>query len=183
MSDVTEKEEGKEKEVNRRDFAVNTAIAVGAVGAVAAGVPFVSSLNPDKGVLAAGTTEVDISNVKEGDTLTVMWRGTPVFVKHRTKEEIEIARNTNLEDLIDPEKDEDRVLKGHDKWLVTLAVCTHLGCVPLSKKGDYNGWFCPCHGSHYDTSARIRKGPAPKNLPVPPYKFISENVLLIGEEA
>ncbi len=112
--------------------------------------------------------------------MTVLWRGKPVFIKRRTEIEIKEARDVQMSDLKDPEEDKNRVLEGKDEWLVTVGVCTHLGCVPISNKGDYNGWFCPCHGSHYDTSGRIRKGPAPKNLAVPAYKFISDTVILIG---
>lgn len=164
----------------RRDFIVDTAIGVACVGGVVAAVPFVSSLSPSADVLAVGSTEVELDKIKEGDTATVMWRGNPVFVRHRTKAEIEEAQKVSLTDLIDQQSDEDRVKKGQEKWLVTLAVCTHLGCVPLSNKGDFGGWLCPCHGSHYDTSGRIRKGPAPQNLPVPPYAFLSENKIKIG---
>lgn len=170
----------KDDEITRRDFVVNTAVGVAAVGAAASLIPFVSSLSPSDEVLAVGTTEVDLTKIPEGQTITVMWRGNPVFVTHRTSGEIEKARSVDVTALKDPEEDEARVEKGHDKWLVTIAVCTHLGCVPIPNKGEYDGWFCPCHGSHYDTSARIRKGPAPSNLPVPPYKFLDENKILIG---
>jgi len=165
---------------SRRDFLVLSTAAVACAGLVASAVPFVRSLSPDAGELAVGSTEVDLSKIKFGETSTVMWRGTPVFVRHRTQEEIEEARVVPMAELKDPQKDEDRVLKGKDQWLVVVAVCTHLGCVPLSYKGDFGGWFCPCHGSHYDTSGRIRKGPAPKNLPVPVYAFISDTTLKIG---
>jgi ubiquinol-cytochrome c reductase iron-sulfur subunit len=140
-------------------------------------------MNPGKDTLALASTEIDLSPLKEGQSLTIIWRGKPVFVKHRTPQEITDAKNTNLKDLIDMEDDADRVQ--NDKWLIVLGVCTHLGCVPLGQKtsdtkGDYGGWFCPCHGSHYDTSGRIRKGPAPKNLPVPPYVFLNESRIKIG---
>lgn len=170
-----------EKGKKRRDFVVDTAIGVGCVGAVAAAVPVVSSLGPSAEVLAVGSTEVDLSKIKEGDTATVMWRGSPIFIKHRTKKEIEEARSVDTASLKDPQSDEDRVESGKDQWLVSVAVCTHLGCVPQSNKGDFpGGWLCPCHGSHYDTSARIRKGPAPENLPIPPYEFISDTKIKIG---
>ena len=156
---------------SKRDFVVMSATGVAAVGAAAGAIPFVSSLAPSKDVLAVGSTEVDISNVKEGETITVMWRGSPIFIKHRTAEEIKAAEEVDMNELKDPEPDEKRVIKGKEQWLVAVGVCTHLGCVPLSGKGEYEGWFCPCHGSHYDSSARIRKGPAPKNLPVPEYAF------------
>jgi ubiquinol-cytochrome c reductase iron-sulfur subunit len=164
----------------RRDFIVLTASAVACAGAAVAAVPFISSLAPDKAVLAVGSTEVDLSKIKEGETLTVMWRGQPVFVRHRTQDEVKVAETTLMSDLRDPQEDSARVKKGREKWLITVGVCTHLGCVPLANKGDYNGWFCPCHGSHYDTSGRIRKGPAPLNLPVPPYEFINDTIIKIG---
>lgn len=165
---------------SRRDFVVMTATGVACAGAAAATVPFVSSLAPSAEVLAVGTTEFDLTKVKEGETTTIMWRGQPVFIKHRTAKEIEEAQNVNLADLRDPQPDAERVKKGKEQWLIAVGVCTHLGCVPLSNKGDFDGWLCPCHGSHYDSSARIRKGPAPLNLPVPPYEFISDTKVKIG---
>lgn len=164
----------------RRDFMVLTASALAGVGAAAACWPFVDSLNPSADVLALASTEVDISSIQPGQSIKVMWRGKPVFVRRRTKEEIDAARAVPLSELVDPEKDEDRVKQGHDEWLVTVGVCTHLGCIPLVNQGDYNGWFCPCHGSQYDTSGRIRRGPAPKNLLVPQYTFLSDSVIKIG---
>ncbi|CAG7592846.1 MAG: ubiquinol-cytochrome c reductase iron-sulfur subunit [Candidatus Midichloria sp.] len=164
----------------RRDFVVLAASAVAGVGAITAAVPFIRSLSPDASVLAVGSTEVDLSNIKEGETITVMWRGKPIFVTKRTPNQIEEVRSVNLAELRDPQSDEERVKKGKEQWLVTIGVCTHLGCVPVSGKGDYNGWFCPCHGSHYDSSGRIRKGPAPANLPIPPYEFLSNNKIKIG---
>jgi ubiquinol-cytochrome c reductase iron-sulfur subunit len=119
--------------------------------------------------------------VKEGETITVMWRGSPVFIKHRTKSEIEGVEAVDISTLRDPQTDEERVKKGKEQWLVALAVCTHLGCVPQSNKGEFpGGWLCPCHGSHYDASARIRNGPAPLNLPIPPYEFLSDTKIKIG---
>jgi len=135
-------------------------------------------MNPDASVKAVSTTEVDIGNIELGKTITVLWRGKPVFIRKRTKLDIESARNVNLEELKDPEKDEDRVKK--NEWLVMIGICTHLGCVPLGDKGEYGGWFCPCHGSHYDTSGRIRKGPAPTNLEIPKYEFVGNNIIKIG---
>ncbi|MBS0236306.1 MAG: ubiquinol-cytochrome c reductase iron-sulfur subunit [Proteobacteria bacterium] len=164
----------------RRDFLTLTASCVAAAGAAVVGVPFVSSLNPDQGVLAVGSTEVNVKNIQEGHTLTTTWRGKPVFIRHRTKAEIESARSVDVTTLRDPEKDEDRVKGGKEEWLVAVGVCTHLGCVPISGKGEFGGWFCPCHGSHYDTSGRIRKGPAPKNLQVPDYTFINDDTIKIG---
>ena len=178
QSDITHTEAS---ETTRRDFIVLTAQAMGGVGAAALAWPFVSSMNPAADVLALASTEVDLSPIAEGQEIKVMWRGKPVFIRHRTKEEIRIASEVDVSGLPDPQPDDARVLKGHEQWLVMLGVCTHLGCIPLGgSKGEYNGWFCPCHGSHYDTSGRIRKGPAPKNLIVPEYKFINETRIIIG---
>tara|TARA_B100000902_G_C27162834_1_gene839662 strand:- start:273 stop:782 length:510 start_codon:yes stop_codon:yes gene_type:complete len=167
-----------EKKVNRRDFIFTATYAVGAVGVGATVWPLIDQMNPDASVKALASTEVDISSVEPGKEITVLWRGKPVFIKRRTKEEIEEARSVKMNDLPDPEKDEDRVK--NPEWLVMLGVCTHLGCVPLKEKGDYNGWFCPCHGSHYDISGRIRKGPAPENMAVPKYEFLDNKTIKIG---
>ena len=137
-------------------------------------------MNPSSDVQALASIEVDITNIKEGEEKKIMWRGKPIFIKHRTTEEISSAQNVNLSELKDPEEDSKRIKLGKEKWLITIGICTHLGCVPIGGQGDYKGWFCPCHGSQYDTSGRIRKGPAPKNLEVPPYEFISENLIKIG---
>lgn len=167
----------------RRDFLLYATTAVGAVGTAIALWPFIHSMNPAADVLALSSTEVDLSPIAEGQSITVTWRGKPVFIRHRTAREIEEARSANASGLPDPQKDEDRVQK--PQWLVLVGVCTHLGCIPLGQKsseprGDYNGWFCPCHGSHYDTSGRIRKGPAPANLEVPAYTFLDDNRVRIG---
>ncbi len=167
-----------EKKVNRRDFIFTATYAVGAVGAAATVWPLVDQMNPDASVKALASTEVDVSSVEPGKTITVLWRGKPVFIKRRTKEEIDEARAVKMEELPDPQKDEDRAK--NPEWLVMLGVCTHLGCVPLNDKGDYNGWFCPCHGSHYDTSGRIRKGPAPTNMAIPNYEFLDNKTIKIG---
>ena len=151
---------------------------MGAIGLGATVWPFIDQMNPDSSVKALASTEVDISQIEPGKSITVLWRGKPVFIKRRTPEEISDAKKVNLEDLKHPEKDEDRVKK--EEWLVMLGICTHLGCVPLSDKGEYNGWFCPCHGSHYDTSGRIRKGPAPTNMEVPNYECVDSNTIKIG---
>jgi ubiquinol-cytochrome c reductase iron-sulfur subunit len=140
-------------------------------------------MNPAADTLALASTEVDVSKIAEGQAITVTWRGKPVFIRHRTTDEIARANATDSAELRDPEEDETRVQKS--ELLVVVGVCTHLGCVPLGQKtgevkGDYEGWFCPCHGSHYDTSGRIRKGPAPTNLEVPPYTFLSDSVIRIG---
>lgn len=157
------------------------------MGAVAAGSvvwPFVDQLNPAADTKAMSTTEVDIASVAEGQAITVMWRGKPVFIRHRTAAEIEEAKKVDVAELRDKQSDDER-FKERPEWLIVVGVCTHLGCVPLGQKtgemkGDYNGWFCPCHGSQYDTSGRIRKGPAPKNLEVPTYTFLSDTVIRIG---
>ena len=167
-----------EKKPERRDFLFTASYAVGAVGVGAVVWPLIDQMNPDASVKALASTEVDVSSVKPGNTITVLWRGKPVFIRRRTQEEITEARSVKMEDLIHPEKDEDRAK--NPEWLVMLGVCTHLGCVPLNDKCDYDGWFCPCHGSHYDTSGRIRKGPAPTNLEIPPYVFLNETTIKIG---
>ena len=167
-----------EKKTNRRDFLFTASYTVGAVGVGATIWPFIDQMNPDSSVKALATTEVDISQIEPGKSITVLWRGKPVFIKRRTEIEISEAKEVNLDDLKHPEKDEDRVKKA--EWLVMMGICSHLGCVPLSDKGEYNGWFCPCHGSHYDTSGRIRKGPAPTNMEIPKYAFIDDNTIRIG---
>ena len=171
-------ENKKSKKKTRRSFIHQASGAMGIVAVSAAGWPLVDQMNPSKDVEALATVEVDISSLEEGQSKTVLWRGKPLFIKHRSKKEIDDAINVNINELPDPEKDEKRVQ--NPKYLVLVGVCTHLGCVPASDKGDYKGWFCPCHGSHYDTSGRIRKGPAPKNLAIPPYKFKDQNTILIG---
>ncbi len=168
-------------EPTRRDFLY---IATGAAGAVAVGAtiwPFISQLKPDAATIAAGApVDVDLSPVQPGQILKLFWRGKLIFVRNRTPKEIEEARATPLSALPDPQSDQARVKEGHAQWLVVYGNCTHLGCVPLGDQGDYGGWFCPCHGSHYDTSGRIRKGPAPLNLPVPPYAFTADSKIRIG---
>ena len=163
---------------DRRDFLFTASYTVGAIGLGAIIWPFIDQMNPDSSVKALASTEVNLSQIQPGKAITVLWRGKPVFIKRRTPEEITEAKKVKLEDLKHPEKDEDRVQK--EEWLVMLGICTHLGCVPLSNKGEYNGWFCPCHGSHYDTSGRIRKGPAPTNMEVPKYEFVDNNTIKIG---
>ncbi len=174
---VVDKEQ-KSKTNERRDFLFTASYALGAAGVGAAVWPLIDQMNPDASVKALSTTEVDISNVSLGKTIIVLWRGKPVFIRKRTQEEINEAQKVKLEDLKDPQKDQDRVKKA--EWLVMVGVCTHLGCVPLGNKGDFDGWFCPCHGSHYDTSGRVRKGPAPTNLEIPKYEFINNNTIKIG---
>ncbi len=167
----------------RRDFLILTGYTMGAAGLAGLAVPFIDSLNPAADTQALATTEVNLGLLQPGQAITAMWRGKPVFIRHRTSEEIEQARTVELKGLPDPEADEAR-FKDNPQFLVVLGVCTHLGCVPLGQKptdnkGDFGGWFCPCHGSHYDISGRIRKGPAPKNLTIPPYE-IKDKLLKIG---
>ncbi|MXN63334.1 ubiquinol-cytochrome c reductase iron-sulfur subunit [Stappia sp. GBMRC 2046] len=179
-------------EPTRRDFLY---IATGAVGAVGAGAlvwPFIDQMNPDASALALASIEVDVSAVEEGQSITVKWRGKPVFIRHRTAEEVEEAKSVALDDLPDQlarnsnlpadatATDEHRAAPEKEPWLVMVGICTHLGCVPLGQQGDFGGWFCPCHGSHYDTAGRIRKGPAPENLLVPPYEFTADQTITIG---
>ena len=166
------------KKPNRRDFIITATVTAGAVGVGAAVWPLVDQMNPDASVKALASTEVDISTIQPGQSITVLWRGKPVFIKRRTQKEIDSARSVDLKNLKHPEKDEDRAKD--PEWLVMVGICTHLGCVPLADKGEYDGWFCPCHGSHYDTSGRIRKGPAPANLEVPKYEFVDNNTIKIG---
>ena len=168
---------------SRRDFIVVETYAMGAVGAGAFVWPLVDKMNPAADTLALASIEVDVSKIAEGQSITIKWRGKPIFIRHRTSSEIEEASVVSQDDLRDPEGDEVRAQK--PEYLVVLGVCTHLGCVPLGQKvgevrGEYGGWFCPCHGSHYDSSGRIRKGPAPLNLEVPPYSFLSDQVIRIG---
>jgi ubiquinol-cytochrome c reductase iron-sulfur subunit len=171
-------------EPTRRDFLFIATGAVGAIGAAATLVPLVAQMNPDASTIAAGAPiEVDLSPIAEGQIIKVFWRGKPVFISHRTKKEIDAARAVNVKSLPDPQTDQDRVKKDHDQWLVLIGICTHLGCIPLSHQGAYDGFFCPCHGSIYDTSGRIRQGPAPANLPLPPYFFLSDAKIRIGETA
>jgi len=171
------------KNDSRRDFLYLTSISIGGLGAASFMWPFIKSMNPAEDTLALGSTEVNLSNIAIGQSITVKWRGKPVFIRRRTKEEIIEATKVDIGLLRDPMEDKERVQK--EEWLVLEGVCTHLGCVPLGQKisdnkGEFNGWFCPCHGSHYDSSGRIRKGPAPENLAVPPYKFINDSTIKIG---
>lgn len=167
----------------RRDFLYLAAGAFTALGSAAALWPFIASMNPAADVLALASTEVDLAPIQLGQRITVSWRGKPVFIDHRPPERIEQARAVDVNELPDPESDARRVQK--PEWLVVVGICTHLGCVPLGQKatdprGEWGGWFCPCHGSHYDMSGRIRKGPAPKNLAVPPYQFLTDTAIRVG---
>ncbi len=167
----------------RRDFIVVAAGTFTGIGMAAAIWPFIDALNPSADILAFSATEIDLTAMEAGQRVTVSWRGKPVFVDHRTPEQIEAAKADDTADLIDPEPDANRVQR--PEWLVMIGICTHLGCVPLGqgvneRRGSYGGWFCPCHGSQYDTSGRVRRGPAPRNLEIPPYVFVSEGRVRIG---
>jgi ubiquinol-cytochrome c reductase iron-sulfur subunit len=165
-------------DTNRRDFLYLATGAFAAIGAANIAWPLIHQMNPDASVKALASIEIDLSSIDIGQSITVSWRGKPVFIRRRTQDEIAEARGVAFDTLPDPQGDETRVTK--EEWLVMVGICTHLGCVPLGQSGDFNGWFCPCHGSHYDTSGRIRKGPAPKNLEIPPYEFVGDTRIKIG---
>ena len=168
-------------EPTRRDFLYIATGAFAAVGVGAVAWPLIDQMNPDAAVLSAGAPiTIDISTIAEGGILTVLWRGSPWFFRHRTQKEIQEAESAPLDQLKDPEADSARVKPGKAQWLIVSGVCTHLGCTPIGHKGPYDGWYCPCHGSIYDTSGRIRSGPAPKNLPVPTYSFLSDTKIQLG---
>ena len=165
---------------NRRDF-IHIPAGAAAVGAGAMlAWPLINSMNPAADTLALASIEFDMTKVQEGQQIVIKWQGKPVFVRYRTPRELQEAVATPLSALKDPQADADRVKEGHSKYLVVLGNCTHLGCIPTFGTGDFGGWFCPCHGSHYDTSGRIRKGPAPTNLVVPEYAFVSDTRIKIG---
>ncbi|MGO4404253.1 ubiquinol-cytochrome c reductase iron-sulfur subunit [Bosea sp. RAF48] len=170
----------------RRDFLMLTTGAAGAVGIGAVIVPLISQLAPDAQTVAAGAPiDLDLTPIAEGQSIKLFWRGKLIFVRHRTKKEVDEALAVDIATLRDPQTDQQRTKPGHERFLIVYGNCTHLGCVPLGNapgepKGDYDGWFCPCHGSHYDSSGRIRKGPAPLNLPVPPYAFTADTKIKIG---
>ncbi|HEY4203066.1 MAG TPA: ubiquinol-cytochrome c reductase iron-sulfur subunit [Devosiaceae bacterium] len=168
-------------EHTRRDFLYVATAAIGAVGAAAVLVPLISQMNPDASTIAAGAPiDVDLAPIGEGQIIKVFWRSKPIFISHRSKKEIDEAQKVDVNSLPDPQPDSARVKPGHDQWLVVIGICTHLGCIPLAHQGNYDGWFCPCHGSQYDTSGRIRQGPAPANLVLPPYAFLSDTKIRIG---
>jgi len=168
-------------EPTRRDFLYIATAAAGAAAVAASAWPLISQMNPDQSTIAAGAPlEVDLNPIAEGQIIKVFWRGKPIFVSHRSQKEIKEARDVNWQALPDPQSDQARVKEGHDQWLILIGICTHLGCIPLAHQGEYDGWFCPCHGSQYDTSGRIRRGPAPANLPLPPYAFLSDTKVRIG---
>jgi ubiquinol-cytochrome c reductase iron-sulfur subunit len=171
-------------EPTRRDFLYIATGTVAAIGTAAAVWPFVAQMNPDASTIAAGApVEVDLAPIPEGQTIKVFWRSKPIFIAHRTKKQIEAAQNVDVAKLPDPQPDSSRIKAGHEQWQVLIAICTHLGCIPLAEQGPYDGYFCPCHGSVYDTSGRIRQGPAPANLALPPYEFISDTKIRIGSTA
>jgi ubiquinol-cytochrome c reductase iron-sulfur subunit len=183
MAEMATSHEHVDEGGTRRDFLYLLTGATAVVGTAALVWPLVDSMNPAADVLALAATEVDLSGIEEGMRVTVTWRGKPVFIDHRTPEAIEQARAIDVDELRDPQPDNARVIE--PQWLVVVGVCTHLGCVPLGQapgdpRGDYGGWFCPCHGSHYDTSGRVRRGPAPINLVVPEYEFIADSMIRIG---
>jgi len=183
---------GQDGEPTRRDFLIIATGAFGAIGAAGLAWPFIDQMNPDASALALASTEVDVSSMEPGQSIKVFWRGKPVFVRYRTEKEVVEARAVSLDELPDTDarnanlggsadaSDENRAVAGREEWIIMVGVCTHLGCIPLGEQGDFGGWFCPCHGSHYDTAGRIRKGPAPENLAIPEYEFVDESTLRIG---
>ena len=167
----------------RRDFLYIATGAVAAAGAAATVWPLIAQMNPDASTIAAGAPiDVDLSPIAEGQMIKVFWRGKPIFVRHRNQKEIDEVSDKAVptSSLRDPQSDSARVKEGHKQWLIVFGNCTHLGCIPLGYQGNYGGWFCPCHGSQFDTSGRIRQGPAPLNLPIPPYAFVSDTKIKIG---
>lgn len=179
-------------EPTRRDFLYIATGMAGAVGAIGLAWPFIDQMQPDASTLALASVEVDVSSLEKGASMQVKWRGKPVVVRYRTDKEVEEAKAVKLTDLKDPiarnenlsasapATDENRSVPKRENWMVMVQVCTHLGCIPLGEEGEFGGWFCPCHGSQYDTAGRIRKGPAPENMAIPKYEFTSETVVKIG---
>lgn len=177
---MSEPDNSGEKDPNRRDF-IYIAAGAGAAGAVAmAAIPLIGQMNPAADTLALASIEYDLGKVAEGQQVVVKWRGKPLFVRYRTAKEIAEAKAVDVKTLRDPQTDAERVKAGKEQYLILVGVCTHLGCVPNFGLGEYGGWFCPCHGSVYDTSGRIRQGPAPKNLEVPEYSFLSDTKIKVG---
>jgi len=176
---------GENIDEGKRDFIYIATGAAAAAGAASLGWPLVAQMGKAADTLAAGSIEIDISKVAEGQQLKMLWRGVPVFVRHRTAKEIAEAENTDISKCPDPQTDAERLIAKPDgtvdpRFLVMVGVCTHFGCIPVGEAGDFDGWYCPCHGSHYDTSGRIRKGPAPKNMVIPDYQYISDTVIKVG---
>jgi ubiquinol-cytochrome c reductase iron-sulfur subunit len=179
-------------DVTRRDFLLIATGAFAAVGAAASIWPLIDQMNPDAAALALSSIEIDTSAIQQGQAVTVMWRGKPVVIRYRTEDEMQEAQDVSVDDLPDPlarndnidpsapATDANRTVPGREEWMVMVKVCTHLGCIPLGELGEYGGWFCPCHGSQYDTAGRIRRGPAPENMLIPPFEFIDDTVVRIG---
>ena len=179
-------------EPTRRDFLLIATGAFAAVGAVATVWPFLDQMNPDAAALALSSIEVDVSAIEQGQSIIVQWRGKPVVIRYRTEKEMQEAQAVALDDLRDslarnanlapdaPATDANRTIPGKEEWMVMVQVCTHLGCIPLGEQGQFGGWFCPCHGSQYDTAGRIRLGPAPENMAIPPFSFTTDTVLRVG---
>jgi len=186
MSETLKNDSGSEAvDSEKRDFIFIATGAVAAAGGASLAWPFVAQMGKAADTLAAGSIEIDVSAIEEGAQLKTLWRGKPVFVRHRTTAEIDAANAVDVAALPDPEEDAARLIAGpngevNPKYLVMVGVCTHFGCVPVGEQGDYDGWYCPCHGSHYDTSGRIRKGPAPTNMVIPPYSYVSDTVIKVG---
>ncbi len=183
MSTIKDTIDGEEG--TRRDFLHIAAAGGAAIGAAAAVWPFIDQMNPAADTLALSTVEVDISQIGVGEGVVIKWRGKPIFIRHRTAAEVAEANAVEMGDLVDKQTDGERITEGKEVWLIVTGICTHLGCVPLGSKsgddkGEFGGWFCPCHGSHYDTSGRIRKGPAPRNLEIPEYAFLNDTTIKIG---
>lgn len=176
--------QANDHECDRRDFLALATASTAMAGTALALWPFIDSMNPAQDILATAETEIDLSPIAVGQRITVKWRGKPVFIVHRTDEEIQRARADDNSRLIAPERDEGRVQR--PEWLIVVGICTHLGCIPLGQregdpKGAFGGWFCPCHGSVYDASGRVRRGPAPRNLEIPPYRFTTDEIVVIGQ--
>jgi len=176
---------GETVDEDKRDFIFIATGAAAAAGAASLGWPLVAQMGKAADTLAAGSIEINLANLAEGQQLKMLWRGVPVFVRHRTPKEIAEAENTDISKCPDPQTDNERLVAKQDgkvdpRFLVMVGVCTHFGCIPVGEAGDFDGWYCPCHGSHYDTSGRIRKGPAPKNMTIPDYSYISDTVIKVG---
>lgn len=180
MTESVVNSDGQGGDATRRDFIHIAAGAAAAGAGVTIAWPLINQMNPAADTLALSVIDFDLTKVQEGQQVVVKWQDKPVFVRYRTPAEIEAARETPMSALKDPQSDADRVKEGREQYLVLVGSCTHLGCVPTFGTGDYGGWFCPCHGSHYDTSGRIRKGPAPTNLVVPNYEYVSDTAVRIG---
>lgn len=185
MSETITNDEHETVDEGKRDFIHIATGAVAAAGAASLAWPLVTQMGAAADTLAAGSIEIDLTKIEEGQQLKVLWRGKPVFVRHRTAKEIQEAVDTDISKCPDPQTDDERLVATADgklnpAYLVMIGVCTHFGCVPVGEAGDFDGWYCPCHGSHYDTSGRIRKGPAPTNMAIPPYAYISDTVIKVG---